>query len=232
MNYNPIMFNADLALDFLKKLAQNNNKTWFDEHRSEYQAARKEWLNFVQQLLIELIELNPEFVHLEPHKCIYRINRDVRFGKDKTPYKKNFGAFFVPGGKMSGRAGYYLHLEPGNCFLAGGMHCPDSTFVHQIRDTIANDRGTFRQIVEAKKFKADCGEILGPKLKRPPRGYDPEHPDLKYLKLKGYIVCINIPDKAYHQADFIPQTLKYFRTMQPLIDYLNAAIYTPKNIVR
>lgn len=208
-----------------KNLSQNNNKPWFDENRDEYQAARLQWIELVQILLAELTELNPDFFHQDPRKCIYRINRDVRFGKDKTPYKKNFGAFFVPGGKMSGRAGYYCHLEPGNCFIAGGMHCPENEKVYRIRDTIANDKGQFAHIVEDKKFQKSFDDgIRGPKLKRPPRGFDPEHPHLDYLKLKGYIVLKNIPDKAFSDTKFLQNTMKLFRTMQPFVDYLNAAI--------
>jgi len=225
MDYNCHMIDQKPALKFLKSLSQNNNKIWFDEHRDEYQAARLQWIDFVQLVLAELTDLNPEFFHLDPRKCIYRINRDVRFGKDKTPYKKNFGAFFVPGGKMSGRAGYYLHLEPGNCFIAGGMHCPENTKVHKIRESIANDKGVFAKIVENKKFQKSFDDgIRGPKLKRPPRGYDAEHPHLEYLKLKGYIVLKNIPEKYYSDPSCIKESMKMFRTMQPFVDYLNGAI--------
>ena len=112
--------------DFLSKLKNHNKKVWFDEHKKEYQAARNLWLNFVQETLDHLILLDKEFIHLDPRKCIYRINRDIRFSKNKQPYKTNFGAFFVPGGKRTGNAGYYLHLEPGNSFIAAGIYMPES----------------------------------------------------------------------------------------------------------
>ena len=132
---------------------------------------------------------------------------------------------------MSGRAGYYLHLQPGNCFIAAGMHCPENEKVHLIRDSIAQDNGQFRSIVEHKNFRNQIDDgIRGPKLKRPPRGYDTEHPDLEYLKLKGYIVLKNIPDKMYSDQDFIKTTMQWFRNTQPFVDYLNVAIMKPDAI--
>ena len=126
--------NSKLILDFLRQLEANNNKVWFDAHRSEYELARKEWLTFVEKLLGHLGDKDPEFFQTQPYKCIFRINRDVRFSKNKQPYKNNFGAFFVPGGKSSGNAGYYVHLEPGKCAIAGGLHHPEKEKLDRIRD--------------------------------------------------------------------------------------------------
>ena len=115
---------SKLILDFLRGLEAHNNKVWFDAHRKEYEAARTEWLGFVEQLLGHLGTKDERFFQTDPRKCIFRINRDVRFSKNKNPYKTNFGGYFAPKGKVPGQAGYYLHLEPGNCGIAGGMYYP------------------------------------------------------------------------------------------------------------
>lgn len=211
-------------LDFLRELKTNNKSVWFEQNRETYQEARGKWLDITQQLIVDLHDLNPEFAHLDPRKCIYRINRDTRFGTNKSPYKTNFGTFIVPGGKMTGLPGYYLHLEPDNCFLAAGIHCPEKEQLTLIRDHILEKGAQLDQALKDKTLAQSFGELRGQKLKRGPKGYDLEHQFIEYLKMKDFLLIQNIPESEVLKKDFPRYAATQLRKTKKFVDFLQHSL--------
>jgi len=221
------MFDQALVLDFLKRLAKNNNRAWFDEHRAEYQTARQEWIKFTEYLLGEMGSIYQDFYEQDPRKCIYRINRDTRFSKDKTPYKKNFGAYLVPAGKKSGNAGWYVHVEPGNCFLAAGIYAPESANLRKIREYIAENHEELETLLSAKILTDNFVEGFREekmKLIRPPRGFDKDHPAIERLKLKHFIIIHNMTDKEFLNNNFDQKVVDRFNILRAVVEYLNRSL--------
>lgn len=217
--------NTALILDFLRQLQKNNNKTWMDEHRDMYLTAKEEFKNLTAYILEELSAVDEDLLGLQPRDCIFRINRDIRFSKDKSPYKSNFGAFFSEGGKKGEQAGYYLHLQPyGESFIGGGMYKPSSESLYKVRQEIDYNAGELKKIVDTPDFRRYFGEIQGEKLKRPPKGYAPDHPNIELLKLKDYLVIHRVTDAEVASDDFPQQVSGMFKVMMPFVHYLNVAI--------
>ncbi len=215
-------FDLSPILKFLTKLEKNNNKPWFDENRAEYQQCRETWIQVSQYLLEYTSEIEPDFLAQDPRKCIFRINRDIRFSHNKKPYKNNFGIYLVPGGKKSPNSGYYLHLEPGNSFIAGGIHSPDSERLNLIREKISKHGDTFLKILNNKKFKQCFGALnQEQRLKRPPRGFDKEHPYIELLKQKNFIIWEKVSDKEVLDKKFMDRVVDRFMVMDDFIKYLN-----------
>ncbi len=208
-------------IDFLKQLSANNNKEWFDENRKIYKNLRKYFIQLVQ-MLIDGISFFDKSVSYEPaKKSIFRINRDLRFTKDKTPYKTNFGAFIVPGGKKSGKAGYYLHIEPKNSFIAGGVYRPQSKVLKKIRWRIYQNIDQFCKIIYEKDFKETFGNIHGEKLKNLPRGFDKSFKKSDLLKFKDYTVIKKITEKDLISDSFIEDCLFIFAKMRAFNTFIN-----------
>lgn len=213
------------TLSFLKNLAKNNNKPWFDSHRKEYEAAKKDFELFIEALLHELSAVEPLFKEQKAKDTIFRIFRDVRFGKDKTPYKPNFGAYLSRGGKKSPEAGFYLHIEPGGkCFLAGGMWMPEAGILKKLRQEIDYNLNDFESILKAASFKKLYPAVEGEKLKKPPKGYDSENPAIEWLKMKSYIVKTGLADDDLLDKNAPKKIAKSFMVMKPFIDFLNRAL--------
>lgn len=213
------------SLDFLKQLKCNNNRDWMQAHKDLYQNAKGEFTGFVSQLLTKLVLIDQGLNGLEAKKCIFRVNRDIRFSKDKKPYKENFGAFMVEGGKQSGNAGYYLHLEPGNnSFIAGGVHTPTTEKLSQIRQEIDYNPAELKNIVERPAFLQSFGILQGDKLKRMPKGYEISHPNAELLKLKSFLAIKNVTDSDVLNDAFFENALKTFSEIVPLNEYLNVAM--------
>lgn len=216
--------NSKAILAFLRKLEANNNKVWFDAHRDEYQAARTDWLNFVQELLGFLGEKDERFFTQEAYKCIFRINRDVRFSRNKLPYKNNFGAFFVPGGKGSGNAGYYLHLEPGRCAIAGGIYHPEKEKLDAIRQRLLEPKTKLPNLIKNKKFIQYFSDInRDHTLKIRPVGYDQHHPLIKLIRLKSFTVWKPITEAKIADKHFFKTVGEHFDAMEDFINWLNKA---------
>jgi uncharacterized protein (TIGR02453 family) len=211
-------------LDFLKKLQKNNDKEWFDAHKKEYDGLRKEWLAYVSQLIKSTASFDPDIAPLEAKNCIFRINRDVRFSLDKSPYKNNFGMSLSKGGKKTEFCGYYLHIQPGECFVAGGAYSPMPDKLAAIRQEVDYNLDEFQKIVSAKDFKAQFGVLSGDKLSRPPKGYDAENPAVEFLKHKSFLAYKKITEKDLQDKGFEKDLLKTFKTMKSLNDFLNRAI--------
>ncbi|MES2780688.1 MAG: DUF2461 domain-containing protein [Bacteroidota bacterium] len=211
-------------LDFLTRLNKNNNKEWFDANKKEYEALRKEWIAFVADSIQAFGAFDPKLLALEPKQCIFRINRDIRFSKDKSPYKNNFGMSLTVGGKKDEFCGYYLHIQPGACFIAGGAYQPMPDKLAAIRQEIDYNFDSFKKIVTAKEFKAQFGALSGDKLSRPPKGYDAENPAVDYLKHKGFIAQKKLDDKTIMDKNNMKELVKSAKTMKPMIDFLREAI--------
>ena len=211
------------TLKFLKDLTKNNNKPWFDAHRSAYETAKGDFAKFVQEIIDKHGKKDPEIKHLLAKDCTFRINRDIRFSKNKTPYKNNFGASFSKGGKKSKYAGYYFHFSPGDSFAGGGIWMPEPEDLKKVRQEIDYNYKEFKKIVTAKKFKAVYGDLSHEAeytLSRLPKGYEPGNPAEEYLKMKSYIAMIAVPDKDLGK-DLVKKTLTAFEALQPLVEFLN-----------
>jgi uncharacterized protein (TIGR02453 family) len=216
------------TLKFLKALQKNNNKPWFDAHRSDYEAAKSDFAGFVETLIQTQSKKDKTISHLHAKDCMFRINRDVRFAKDKSPYKTNFGASINKGGKKSfGTAGYYFHLQPGQSFIGGGLYVPGPDELRKVRQEIDYNLADFKKIVSSKKFKEVYGDFDRSKefvLSRVPKGYEPDNPAAEYLKLKSFIAFFNIKDSELTSKDLVKKTIHGFAALQPLLDFLNESI--------
>ena len=214
------------TITFLKELAKNNNKTWFDANRDKYEAAKADFEIVVTDIIKGLAKTDPDFAELRAKDCIFRIFRDVRFGKDKTPYKPNFGAAFSKTGRKGSGAGYYLHIEPGGkCFIGGGLWMPEPENLKRIRQEIDYNFKEFSGILNDKKFKKVFSEIEGEKLKKVPAGYNEDNPAIEYLKMKSFTAGHKgISDDDLVSKTMVKNVVDVFNTMKPFLDFLNRGI--------
>lgn len=215
------------TLKFLKDLKKNNNKPWFDAHRSPYEAARKDFELFVQSLIEGIAKKDGDISGLTAKACMFRINRDVRFSKDKSPYKTNFGAFLNKGGKKAMTAGYYFHLEPGQIFIGGGLYMPMPPDLAKVRQEIDYNLKDFKKIIQSAKFKKvykDLDRSAEYSLTRVPKGYEPENPAAEYLKLKSFVATLKLTDADVISASAKKKTLEAYEALLPLVKFLNAAM--------
>ena len=211
-------------LDFLKELKKNNNREWFEANKEFYQTSKKSFENFVLQLIQIVKSIDPGIGSPEPKDCIFRIFRDVRFSKEKSPYKTNFGAFISAGGKNSAKAGYYFHIEPGDIFLSGGIYMPESSVLKAIREAIADEPETFKAIIDDPEFKKFFHELSGEQLKTYPQGFPKDHPFIELLKYKSYFVYREINEKMLSSARLAEEIRNTFTRLKPFNDFLNRAI--------
>ena len=216
------------TLQFLKSLAKNNNKVWFDAHRGEYLTAKTDFENFVATLIKRTAQFDPDIQDLQVKDCVFRINRDIRFSKDKTPYKKNLAASLDRGGKKSIYAGYYFHAEPGNkSFIAGGIWMPMASELKKIRQEIDYSFEEIKSILENKAFVREFKELEKTpdvKLSNLPRGYDKKNPAAEYLKFKSLIVSRTLTDDELTNNKLTEKAVKSFKVLMPLIKFINKAL--------
>src|ERR1051326_1422618 len=214
------------TFQFLKELKKHNNRDWFNKNKTRYEEANKEFKEFVGALIKEVGKFEKGVANLEPKDCVFRIYRDVRFSKDKSPYKTHFGAHLVPGGKKAEmtRAGYYMHISPGECFLAGGAHMPESEWLNAIRKEIHYNSRQLKIVLAGKDFKKYVGKVSGEKLSSVPRGYDKNHPDIELLKHKSFLAVHNMNEKQVISKDFLLHCAKVFKAMQPFDKFLNQSM--------
>lgn len=213
------------TLKFLKGLKKNNNKPWFEANKKQYENAQSEIKTFVAEWIKSFGKKDESITQLDPNKCIFRIYRDVRFSADKTPYKKNLGAYINKGGKNKNTAGYYLHIEPGNCFFGAGNYMPTPEELAKIRQEIDYNFKDFKKIIDNKKFKENFGDLTTEnKLQRPPKGYDAGNIAIDYLKLKGFTVFKKLSDEELTSKDFVKTITDLSINAKPFVDFLNAAI--------
>lgn len=205
---------------FLKDLGKNNNREWFSEHKSAFQHYQKEVKAFYQEVEERLQQTD----QIEKHK-VFRIYRDVRFSKDKTPYKTRFAGYFIRATQEL-RGGYYLSIEPGNCIVGGGFYGPEADDLKRIRKEFEQDDLEIRAILNDKKFKATFGELQGTELKSAPRGFDPKHPAIDLIRKKQFYVFRKFTDKQVQSPDFINQVMDTYLTIRPYFDYMSAVLTT------
>lgn len=216
------------TLNFLKDLRNNNHKEWFDENRKLYESAKSDFLYFVQQVIDEFSKIDNSFQFVKAKDCIFRINRDIRFSNDKSPYKTNFGAFITKNGKKPmNLAGYYFHLEPGNSFAGGGIYMPMPPELKKIRAAIDVNFPEFLQIIQNKKFKnVFSGLDIEPELMltRVPKGFETDNPAAEYLKFKSFTAVVNLSDEQLQSNNLLSKTIEIFAALKPLNDFLNNAL--------
>ncbi len=215
------------TLKFLTQLKKNNNKTWFDAHRAQYEAARIDFSNFIQLVIDALQKTDTSIAGLTSKECLFRINRDVRFSKDKKPYKENFGAAISAGGRKSIYAAYYFHCSPGNSFVGGGLWMPDPNHLKKIRQEIDYNWEEFQSILKEKSFKKIFGDLYQGaeiSLSRTPKGYQEDHPAIEYLKLKSFIAETKITDEEMTKSTLHKKTIAAFESLQPLFRFINRSL--------
>ncbi len=215
---------AKETLDFLKKLEKNNDREWFTANKKFFDDANNNVIAMTDLLIGLISKFDPTVVGLDPKSCTFRIYRDVRFSKDKSPYKTNLGAFIAPGGRKAMSPGYYFHVQPGMLFAAAGKHMPDASELLKIRNAVAANTKEFRKIVEAKKFADRFGALDGDRLSRPPKGFAADHEAIEYLKLKSFTVTEQFTEKDAVSTAYPKMLAESFKAAYPLIEFLRSAL--------
>lgn len=195
-----------------------------DSNREWYLEVRANLLNVVAELLKEMMETEPGLSSLEPKACVFRQNRDIRFSTNKNPYKNNMAVYFAVGGKKSENPGYYLHIQPGASFVGGGLYAPSPGILKRLRQEIDYSGEDLAAILNQREFSHMFGSMEGESLKTSPRDYSPDHPYIKYLRMKNFIVSRPISDSEILSGEYIGKTLESFRKIKPLNDFLSKAI--------
>ncbi len=211
------------TLQFLKDLSNNNNREWFQANKARYETALENMKQFVKAMEAALGETD----HLEG-ATLFRIYRDVRFSKDKSPYKNNFGIGFTRATKRL-RGGYYLHIEPGASFVGGGFWQPSAEDLKRIRDEFAMDDQPMRDLIADATFQKYFGAIQGDELKTAPRGYDKDSPALDLLRKKSFTIHRNFTDQEVTGDHFLPEVKRTFEAMRPYFDYMSMVLTTDMN---
>jgi uncharacterized protein (TIGR02453 family) len=210
---------------FLRALALNNNREWFQQHKKEYQEAMNLMHEFVSVILKGIAGFDPSVSELDPKETLFRIYKDIRFSRDKTPYKTHFGCWMARGGRKSTDAGYYFHMEPGQTFMAAGVHSPPGEQLKLIRQEILYRPAEYLKvtgkIAATGEFERGGEED---KLKTGPKGFPKDFEYLEELKYKHYIFSKNYTDNEVLQDSFPGKVAKDYRELYPLVVYLNHAM--------
>lgn len=217
--------NFDLILRFLKSIAKNNNRDWFEKNKPKYLEAKQNFEDFLEAFHLELLKFDESLAGLNPRKLGFRIYRDVRFSKDKRPYKVNMGAGFSPGGKMMQEPGYYIHIEPGKSFLAAGLYMPDPANLAKIRQEIDYNAKAFLKILNDKNFKKYFDGLDDfDKVKTAPKGYPKDHLQIEFLKNKSFISSHSFTDAEVKDKKFVRKVAEVCKTIKPLNEFLKESI--------
>jgi len=212
-------------LSFLNKLKDNNNREWFAENKKEYEKAKLEFEDYANKLIPAIAAFDKNITVVPAKDVIFRIYRDTRFSKDKTPYKLNFGAFITGKTKDKGDPGYYFHIEPGHIMIAGGTYMPQPDALKKIRQEIFYNIDDFLKIIDNKEFKKQFNGLFEEdNLKKVPKEFPA---DFKYgdlLKFKHYTVIKFIDEKEMYRDDFLQESLKVYKSMKPLNDFIRKAV--------
>ena len=217
------------SLQFLDDLKKNNNRDWFQENKKRYEIFKKDYHQLVSDFLDAMKPLDPSLELLEVKNCTFRINRDIRFSKDKSPYKAHLGVWLSGGTKGLNRAGYYVHIEKGASFIAGGFYSPESDDLKKVRKEIAFFYDDLEAILKDKNFKKEFGSLdvnESNSLKNPPRGYEKDHPAIDFLKLKSFTATQKYDISEVTQKDFVAKMSKKLIALKPLNEFINRALDT------
>lgn len=216
------------TLSFLSGLARNNNKDWFEKHRSDYELAKSDFTALVSKVLEAHQKLDEDLSPLTVKDCLFRINRDVRFAKDKSPYKTNIAASMSNGGKKSRFAGYYIHIEPGKSFVGGGIWMPMPPETKKIRQEIDYSYAEFDKIINARAFITNYPNGVErskeTQLINIPKGYEKDNPAKEYLKMKSWVATRELTDEELTSKDLAKKILSAFKALQPLVKFLNRSL--------
>ena len=235
---------AKKILKFLKQVAANNNRPWFQSHKGEYEEARAAFELGVSQALERIVTFDPEIAHLSVKDCVYRFYRDTRFSQDKSPYKNHFGTYINAKGKKALRGGYYIHLEPGHCLVAVGNYWLPTNILTSCRNEIMANTEEWLKCVESKEFlkyfaNPDDAEVKDnsweenwdspqgfglTKLKTCPSGFPRDWQYVKYLRLKDYCCWHHVPDDFFEGDHWLDEVEKMCRAAKPMMDFTNAVI--------
>ena len=228
--------NSKRILDFLKDVAANNNRPWFQENKDEYDAIRADFEDGVGKAIARLSTFDSEIAHLSVKDCVYRFYRDTRFSPDKSPYKRHLGAYICAKGKKALRGGYYMHLEPGNCLLATGSYWLPTNILTSCRNEIMANEEQWLKIVESRSFVRLFGKPGAGKweqsergfglemLKTCPSGFPRDYAHIEYLRMKDYCCWRRVPDTFFDGDDWLDEALKVFKVAKPMMDFMNAVI--------
>lgn len=215
---------AKETVDFLRKLDKNNNRDWFNANKSAFVEANDNVIAVTGELINRIAKFDPAVSGIDPKSCVFRIYRDIRFSKDKSPYKTNLGAFVAPGGKKTMSPGYYFHVQPRMFFGAAGKHMPDPSELLKIRNAVAANTREFLKIVESKPFKDRFGNLDGERLSKPPKGFPADHEAIEYLKLKSFTVSEEFSAKDAVSKDYPKMLADSFKAAYPLVAFLREAL--------
>lgn len=217
--------NTTLIFQFLEELAANNNREWFQANRDRYETVRAEFDSLLTSVIARIATFDEGVKGIEPKDCTYRIYRDTRFSADKTPYKTHLGGYINAHGKKSEHCGYYLHLEPGNCLLAGGSICPSPKVLKALRQAIFENIEEYISIVEDPAFKKYFPEVGGEnRLKTAPKGFPKDFEYIDYLKCKEYVCTYTLPNDFFARKDFLDEVEKAFKQLKRFADFVNFTI--------
>ena len=217
------------ALQFLEDLIANNNTDWMHANKKRYENYKKDYHHFIASLLAEMKPLDKTLEPLEVKNCTFRINRDIRFSKDKSPYKTNMGVWFTQNKFRKNSPGYYIHFEKGNSFIAGGVWCPEPEELKKIRKEIAFFYEDLEAIVNDKNFQKEFNTMTRDEsntLKKAPKDFDPNHPAIEFLKLKSFTASAKIDDALFTDTSFSKNVAQKLMALKPLNDFLNRALET------
>lgn len=215
------------TLQFLKSLKKNNTREWFEANRAKFEQSKADFEKFTAGVLKGFSAQDESLAHLEAKSCIFRINRDVRFSKDKSPYKTNMGMYAAKGGKKSVYAGYYFHCEPGSSMMGGGLWMPMAPELKKVRQEIDYSFEELKKILQAKAFRSVYGDLdRSPEsvLSRPPKGYEADNPAIEYLKFKNIIGTARLSDDDLVSKNLVAKVVRNFAALKPLVDFLNTAL--------
>lgn len=216
--------NISFIFQYLKELYENNNRQWFNEHKEDYQKARLNFESLISSLINRIALFDDSVKGIQPQDCLYRIYRDTRFSLDKTPYKTHMGGYVNAKGKKSVHCGYYVHIENGNCLLAGGSLCYPPFILKALRQSVYDNIDEFRNIVEDPQFKQYFPVIGETFLKTAPKGFPKDFEYLDYLKCKEYTCTCYLSDNVFLAPDFLDKAEDIFRQLKRFADFVNFTI--------
>ena len=223
--YNRMKIENEIT-NFLTDLANNNNRDWFAKNKERYNVALAKFSDFVDSLINSISVFDNSVQNLQAKDTIFRIYKDVRFSKDKSPYKNHFGAYIANGGRKSNKAGYYIHIEPsGQSFLGGGIHCPQPKELKAIRQEIVYNTDKYKNIIFNIEFNREFGNQMGDKLKSAPRGFDKDFKDLDLIKYKEYTFGKLISNNEIMDDKFLERAVATFKILKPYNTFLNDALF-------
>jgi uncharacterized protein (TIGR02453 family) len=213
-----------IVLEFLKGLKENNTREWFEKNRKGYEDAKAEFEKILNRLIPAIYSFDPEIGRLTAKDCVFRIYRDVRFSKDKSPYKTNMGGYICKGGRKGLYAGYYVHIEPGGSMLAGGLYMPPPEVLKKARQEVYYHSEEFKRILNGKDFKKTFRVMEEDKLSRPPKDFPADFKDIDLLKYKSYTVMHAMKDETLLEKNVQDYMVKVFKVMQPFNGFLNKGL--------